>query len=189
MMFKHRVVALPFRAFVCCAIFAVSSCAVDSEPDQAGADAGPEPSTTSSEGTDVRCTSMSFWTQGDRESPLMHPGGACIACHTERDEGPTFSIAGTLFPTAKEQDDCNGVDASYGATVVITDANGEESRLKVNGAGNFFIEQRSIATPYRAKVVYNGLEREMVAAQTVGDCNTCHTENGASGAPGRVYLP
>jgi hypothetical protein len=29
----------------------------------------------------------------------------------------------------------------------------------------------------------------MAAAQTVGDCNSCHTENGAQGAPGRIYLP
>jgi len=29
----------------------------------------------------------------------------------------------------------------------------------------------------------------MSALQTTGDCNGCHTEAGASGAPGRIQLP
>jgi hypothetical protein len=35
----------------------------------------------------------------------------------------------------------------------------------------------------------NGKERAMVAAQTDGDCNKCHSEHGASLAPGRIMLP
>ena len=29
----------------------------------------------------------------------------------------------------------------------------------------------------------------MVAAQSNGSCNGCHTQNGANGAPGRITLP
>jgi hypothetical protein len=29
----------------------------------------------------------------------------------------------------------------------------------------------------------------MAAAQTSGDCNRCHTQNGAMSAPGRIVLP
>jgi predicted CXXCH cytochrome family protein len=25
--------------------------------------------------------------------------------------------------------------------------------------------------------------------QTTGDCNSCHTQSGANGAPGRILLP
>ena len=32
-------------------------------------------------------------------------------------------------------------------------------------------------------------ERAMVAAQTSGDCNSCHTLAGTNGAPGRIMLP
>jgi hypothetical protein len=44
-------------------------------------------------------------------------------------------------------------------------------------------------SPYKAKVTYMGRERAMVAAQTSGDCNSCHTQNGANSAPGRILLP
>jgi len=29
----------------------------------------------------------------------------------------------------------------------------------------------------------------MTAPQTSGDCNGCHTQTGANGAPGRITLP
>ncbi len=140
--------------------------------------------------TPVTCTSNRNWTGGNRESPLMHPGGTCIDCHSS-DEGPTFQLAGTLFPTAHEPVDCNGVDGTTnGAQVVVVDANGQTITMDVNSAGNFFYESRQpIALPYQAKVVSNGKERIMVASQESGDCNTCHTESGTNDAPGRIMLP
>jgi hypothetical protein len=119
----------------------------------------------------------------------MHPGRACIDCHATRARAPRFVIAGTVYPTAHEPNECNGVDgAKTGAQVVITDANGKELTLPVNSAGNFFTES-AVATPYTAEVVANGKTRAMGAAQKVGDCNSCHTQDGASGAPGRIVAP
>ena len=43
--------------------------------------------------------------------------------------------------------------------------------------------------PFTAKVTYQGRERAMTAPQTSGDCNGCHTQAGANGAPGRITLP
>jgi len=43
--------------------------------------------------------------------------------------------------------------------------------------------------PFKAKVTYMGRERAMNAAQTSGDCNACHTQNGTNSAPGRILLP
>ena len=37
--------------------------------------------------------------------------------------------------------------------------------------------------------LYMGRERLMIAAQTSGDCNSCHTQAGASAAPGRLLTP
>lgn len=134
------------------------------------------------------CTSGTYWTGGDRESSSMHPGAACVSCHSQRGEGPR-GIAGTVFPTAHEPDDCNGAPGSSGVTVVITDANGVVTTLKVNGAGNFYSKRSSIALPYTAKVVSGSKVRVMATAQTNTDCNSCHTEGGTSGAPGRIVAP
>lgn len=133
------------------------------------------------------CTSNVHWTRGDHGSQSMHPGVACIACHESGrgDDAPFFSIAGTVYPTVHEPDDCNGAS---GITVVVTDAKGTAHNLKANSAGNFFLES-SIALPYTAKVVSGGKTRAMSTPQKSGDCNSCHTEGGTNDAPGRITLP
>ncbi|MEY4513123.1 MAG: hypothetical protein RLZZ450_5245 [Pseudomonadota bacterium] len=136
--------------------------------------------------TPVVCSSNKKWTGGNRESPLMHPGDACISCHS-RGEGPKFALAGTLYPSAHEPNDCNGTNPA-GASVVVTDANGTEHTLTPNAAGNFYLSSL-IKTPYTAKLTYQGRTRAMAAKQTDGDCNSCHSESGDKGAPGRLMLP
>jgi hypothetical protein len=149
-----------------------------------GVATGPDPYATP-----VVCTSMKNWTGGNRESPLMRPGGACISCHKDLGEGPIFAVSGTVFPSAHEPDDCNGTASALGAKVVVTEANGTLHMLEVNSAGNFYLEAPTFAYPYQAKVVYGGKERVMVEAQTSGDCNDCHTQDGREKAPGRIFLP
>jgi cytochrome c553 len=135
------------------------------------------------------CTSNRTWTRGDHGSSAMHPGVACIECHDSSDEGPSYSVAGTVYPSAHEPDDCNG-SPSGSATVVITDATGKTFSLPVSAAGNFFLRTR-IAMPYRAKVVSGSKVRAMSAAQTDGDCNGCHSHDGdaVTKTPGRVMAP
>lgn len=119
----------------------------------------------------------------------MHPGGACIQCHSSG-EGPRYTIAGTVFHGAREQTDCNGANgATESLSVVVTDANGKKLTLPVNDVGNFFTKD-PVAFPFQAKVVSSsGKENVMTAAQSVGDCNTCHTQMGANAAPGRILAP
>ncbi len=62
--------------------------------------------------TPETCTSMMSWTRGN--GLTTRPGEACIACHSSGG-GPRFTIAGTLYPTAHEPDDCNGANGSTGA--------------------------------------------------------------------------
>lgn len=133
------------------------------------------------------CTSMKRGTT--REGASMRPGEACISCHAKEGEGPAFSIAGTLFPTPHEPNDCVGVPSTAGAQIVITEKNGTVHTLSVNDAGNFSYQSRSFGYPYQAKVVYQGRERQMVETQTSGDCNVCHSETGTQNAPGRIFLP
>jgi cytochrome c553 len=143
------------------------------------------------------CTTKGQWTKADRGSVLMRPGGACVQCHEDKGEGPIYQVGGTVYATAHEPDDCNGT-ASTAVKVVITDATQKTFTVPVNAAGNFFLDPRTqkITMPYKAKVVSGTKSRAMSAAQTDGDCNKCHTENGTKlkgskqeAAPGRVMAP
>jgi hypothetical protein len=148
----------------------------------------------------ARCTSGTTWTGGTRESPLMQPGEACVACHT-KGEAPRLSFGGTLYPSAHEPSQCNGASGTgsfQGAQVVIVDANGMTFTAQVNAAGNFYASARvAVALPIKAKVVFMGRERLMIGAVPTGDCNACHTQKGtttlttagALPAPGRIILP
>jgi hypothetical protein len=134
------------------------------------------------------CTSKTNWTRGNSGSSAMNPGQACISCHSGG-EGPRYVIAGTLYPTGHEPSNCDGVNGTTGARVVVTGSNGTSITLTPNSAGNFY-SSTSLAGPYKAKVVDStGKERVMVSTASSGDCNTCHTQSGASGAPGRITLP
>jgi hypothetical protein len=140
------------------------------------------------------CTSGQTWTGGNSESPLMHPGRACIACHATagdgvvaRDHGhaPIFRVAGTVYPTGHEPDDCNG---ATGASVEVTDATGAVTKLPINAAGNFF-STAALPAPIHVAVVSGGKRRAMSGSPPTGDCNSCHTQAGANLAPGRIALP
>jgi hypothetical protein len=141
-------------------------------------------------GAPAVCTSGKTWTRGNRGSPDMHPGRACIDCHS-RGEGPIYAFAGTVYPTAREPDDCYGSNGSSVSTQVeITDARGQVFRVDVGAAGNFESERRTrITAPYTAKVIVGTKVREMKTPQTNGDCNSCHTERGNEKAAGRIVAP
>jgi len=134
------------------------------------------------------CATKAVWSHGNSESPMMHPGWACIDCHSNG-EGPRYTIAGTVFPKYNELDDCNGSNgASGGLSVVITDKNGASFSLAVNSVGNFYTRQ-AIAMPFTAKVMSATGEIAMNTPQSIGDCNSCHAQTGNSGAPGRIVAP
>jgi hypothetical protein len=75
--------------------------------------------------------------------------------------------------------------------VEITDANGVVHTAVTNEAGNFSFSMRqgAIATPYTARVGYDGRWAAMTTPQTITACNTCHTEQGANLATGRIVAP
>lgn len=149
----------------------------DPAPD-AGTDAGAIVS---------RCTSGKRWERGDRGDDEMHPGAPCLACHA-MSGGPSLRIAGTVYPTLHEPTDCNGTPRPPNLTVVVTDSRNRTFRLNVNGVGNF--NTRDIPRPPLTAVVTDGQKtRAMVGKVTSGDCNSCHTEAGANGAPGRIMAP
>lgn len=137
--------------------------------------------------TPLVCTSNQHWTRGDHGSSSMHPGVACIQCHAEQGgEAPRFAVAGTVYPTAHEPDDCYG-DAT-GVSVVIKDATGKQLTLAANAVGNFSTRS-SLTFPLKVQVVNGAKTRAMAGDVPNGDCNGCHTEQGANDAPGRIVAP
>ncbi|MEZ4448078.1 MAG: hypothetical protein R3B09_01280 [Nannocystaceae bacterium] len=174
----------------------------DASGTNSGSASGSTSGSTSTDGTGTDtgtvdpCTSMIYWTKGDLESPLMHPGKACLDCHDQQigeDVKGLLGVAGTVYPSFHEPDDCNGVDGAAEATIVeITTADNQVLMLPVNSAGNFMydqVENGPITFPIKAKVRRGGNEASMVAAQMTGDCNSCHTESGTMNAPGRIVAP
>jgi mono/diheme cytochrome c family protein len=134
------------------------------------------------------CTSNRMFA-GDK-GPTMNPGRACIACHTA-DEGPSLVAAGTVYPTLGERDMCYGVDGTKAAVqVVLTDSTGKDFTAAVNATGNFLFDDRTFVKPItKARVTTEGRTRAMGKAPPRGDCNSCHTQDGAEGSPGRIWLP
>lgn len=154
-----------------------------------GTGAGSSSGAGGAAGAPAVCTSQKYWTGKDMGSELMHPGGTCLACHATNRDAPKYAVAGTVYPTYHEPDDCNGINGIAGTTVVITDANGKQlPAIQVNGVGNFHY-QGNIAAPFHVKVVAGGQERAMSASPPTGDCNSCHTTDGANSAPGRILAP
>jgi hypothetical protein len=137
------------------------------------------------------CTSKTTWKNGTNGSSSMEPGQACISCHGRSGgEAPSYVIAGTLYPTGHEPDNCNGANGTTsGAKVVVTDNSGKSVTLTPNSVGNFY-SSTSLTAPFKAKVVNSaGVERVMASTTSTGDCNSCHTQSGSNGAPGRITLP
>ncbi|MEZ4407987.1 MAG: hypothetical protein R3A52_16155 [Polyangiales bacterium] len=136
-----------------------------------------------------QCTSNRRWTGGNRESPAMNPGQACISCHSTM-RGPRYAFAGTVYATGHEPNNCNGATGNASETVLveIRGANGTTITLAPNAVGNFYTRS-ALQLPYTARVIVGDRERRMNTPQTNGDCNTCHSAAGAEGAPGRIALP
>lgn len=147
-------------------------------------------------GGEVVCSRDEFWTKGNLESPNMHPGKACVTCHSSLapEVAAEYPIAGTVYPTGHEPDDCLGLDdGAEPAYVEITMADARVVKLAVNSSGNFVYNAIEgggpVMFPITARVIQGDKERKMFSPQSSGDCNSCHTEAGASGAPGRIVGP
>jgi hypothetical protein len=158
-----------------------SACAAEGDADD---DVGDDGAPTE------ECLSGIEWVGGNTESPLMHPGLDCLGCHGDLGVEDEVVLGGTVFDAFTERDDCFGVPD---VTVQITDSTNTVFELTSNASGNFFLEiedeASSIVPPYSAKLLFEGRERSMLTMQTVLSCNSCHTQAGLNGAPGRILAP
>jgi mono/diheme cytochrome c family protein len=161
--------------------------AVCTDPPPPAPDAGTLTDGGDAGGAALKCTSGKTWAGNNTGSPLMRPGFACNACHQVQG-GPNLRIAGTVYPSLHELNNCDGKGPPPALSVIITDKVGKVTTLPVNAAGNFYTQVK-ILPPYKAKVTDGVTTRAMTGSVTAGDCNSCHSEVGANGAPGRVMAP
>ena len=140
---------------------------------------------------ETTCQSGDFWKGGDSGSPNMNPGRPCRACHLTEKPEYAYYFMGTAFPDFHEQDLCRSPPPEDARVEILDTAGNITLTLLPGPAGNFKSSSvvPGVPLPYRARVVANGLVRSMSAAQMSGDCNGCHTEQGDSGAPGRIVWP
>jgi cytochrome c553 len=124
----------------------------------------------------------------------MRPGEACNACHTSLNVR-TFTIAGTVYPTGHEPNDCVGTkDGSV--RIVLTDSAGKETFVPVpaNQRGNFALDKGTLTGAYAVRVeTTDGAKVRKMGGKVKlpgdGDCNRCHSDAGSEKAPGRVVIP
>jgi hypothetical protein len=127
------------------------------------------------------------------DGPAMRPGDDCLSCHSSSPStttggrgghhaSPAWSVAGTVFQA-------NDLASGYeGAEVQITDANGWSFSLRTNEAGNFYSAE-SPTFPLHVCINANGTVSCQQGPVTSGQggCNSCHSANGAWGAPLSVH--
>lgn len=103
------------------------------------------------------------------EGPTMMPGEDCLGCHSGG-EARGWSFAGTVFT----REDAAASDGVQGVTVIVTDANGKQVKVRSNEAGNFYSAER-LTPPLRAALSRGGQVVEMEDTFQNGSCNTCHS--------------
>ncbi len=151
----------------------------DEKPDAGGnkkPDAGTTPPTIDAGSA---CEPLGNTTLSGRHNA----GTSCQNCHGSGVGGaPIFTLGGTLYGTP------NGVGAIAGATVVVTDANGQVQKLTSATNGNFW-SIAPMAYPIQVSASNCPDTKPMLGAVSAqGDCNSvgCHAQNAPSG---RVHLP
>lgn len=61
--------------------------------------------------------------------------------------------------------------------------------MTTNLSGNFSYEGDALAMPITTRVIRGDSSVAMTGPVDTGDCNSCHTQDGANGAPGRILAP
>lgn len=140
---------------------------------------------------DTSCASGDYWADGDTGSAKMNPGLACRACHKVNASDKNYFFMGTVFPSFHEEDLCNSPPPPDARLEIIDVSGAVALTLTPNSVGNFQSSAvvAGVSVPYTARLVANGLTRAMSTPQMDGDCNKCHTEQGAEEAPGRLVWP
>ncbi|HUS65510.1 MAG TPA: hypothetical protein VMZ28_13255 [Kofleriaceae bacterium] len=103
-------------------------------------------------------------------------GADCGNCHLNGPNPPKWTVSGTVYDSA------GGANAIAGATITVTDANGQVLKLITALNGNFWTAT-PVVPPLKVKASRCPNIQNMVAPASEGHCNGCH------GPGARIHLP
>lgn len=142
-------------------------------------------------GQPTTCGSGAFYDLNlEPPGELMNPGLSCPTCHLSNGlDYVAFKYAGTVMAGLHEKNLCKSPPTSDGGVVEILSPDGGLFwAWAVNTSGNFRTLDAG-PSPYVARLTRGGATKASQTTHTSGDCNSCHTEQGANGAPGRLTWP
>ena len=120
---------------------------------------------------------------------LHYQGKDCSSCHSSGANEYIFNIGGTIFRKKDAGDESVG-DAAEGYTVeLITRSCKSIIARKGRGSGNFFMRYELNEDFIPFVLDPNGKRVNRASAVHTPDrtaCNSCHTQAGKNGAPGRI---
>lgn len=121
------------------------------------------------------------------------PGQPCLVCHDD------FSIAGTVYNEDR-------TTPFEGATITITDSQGNQAQATTNSAGNFIIRKSDYKPAFPIGTYTDSNGNSVIGVTIVGtdpnnsaqmitqigregSCNMCHSPDGPSPtSPGPIYI-
>jgi hypothetical protein len=120
---------------------------------------------------------------GVRPGPLHRPGQPCLVCHGG-EQGPTFSVAGTVYARAE-----SAVPVSR-VTVELLDSEARSFKAITNCAGNFFVRPDEFLPHYPLWITVAAADHRLDMESPVfrdGSCASCHTDPKAPASAGHAY--
>ncbi len=125
---------------------------------------------------------------GIPRGPMHRAGQPCTDCHSSYGgRHPIFTVAGTLF-----QKPTNRVGIE-GATVHVTDVNGDTRDLLTNCVGTFYVtdDEWQPAFPLHISIEDPTSGLGVTMKTKIGrdnSCASCHVDPASTDSPGHVYL-
>ncbi len=121
----------------------------------------------------------------DDDGPVHFQGQSCGSCHN-------FS-GGTVFKSLHAGDkDANNAANGYSVKLIFQNGNVYTSNYG-RGVGNFIVPKGRLQDWFRAVVidssgneVNSSIKNSYSHSPDRFECNSCHTQSGANGAPGRI---
>lgn len=128
--------------------------------------------------------------ENDKSTGLHNQGFDCLSCHYSGGPGEkVFTIGGTIF-RKKDAPDKDVASAAEGYTVQLVLRNCQTvTANKGRGSGNFYMNFSPSEDFIPFVIDPSGNRVNRSAAVHPKDrlrCNSCHTQSGVNGAPGRI---
>ncbi|MBU1657524.1 hypothetical protein KKG72_00545 [bacterium] len=121
-------------------------------------------------------------------------GESCLVCHgdssTLLDLKQKFTSGATVY-TSLNASNLESFANGYAIRLVLETTNEEVDYITGNGIGNSHVRYTDTINNYTAQVIdenYNVVNSSTPNSHGFSrlECNSCHTENGINGAPGRI---